>query len=71
VLMEYKLSDNHPDGFNLDFLMYDWRDNGELEDIKATPLPYQTPDNPRALLEFGVYRGSSRIINWQELFIDD
>jgi hypothetical protein len=30
-----------------------------------------TSDNPRALVEFGVYRGNSRIINWQELFINE
>lgn len=68
--------------YTLDFLKYDWRDDlydnvdgnpaeDDGADLKTDPDLYATPDNPRALLEFGVYRGNSRIINWQELFIDE
>jgi hypothetical protein len=66
VLMELDL-----DTALLGFLKYDWRDDGQTEDIKADPLVFGTQDNPRAVIEFGVYRGNSRIINWQELFIND
>jgi hypothetical protein len=66
VLMEFDL-----DAADLQFLKYDWRDNGESEDLKADPDANGATDNPRALVEFGVYRGSSRIINWQELFINE
>jgi len=66
VLIELDL-----DALGLGFLKYDWRDNSEAEDVKADPDVYSTTDNPRSLVEFGVYRGSSRIINWQELFINE
>lgn len=66
VLMEFDL-----DAADLQFLKYDWRDTGEIEDIKVDPYANGTTDNPRALVEFGVYRGNSRIINWQELFINE
>jgi hypothetical protein len=66
VLIELDL-----DALGLGFLKYDWRDNSETEDVKADPDVYSTTDNPRSLVEFGVYRGSSRIINWQELFINE
>ncbi|MDC0598555.1 hypothetical protein OAP18_01735 [Gammaproteobacteria bacterium] len=57
------------DALGLSFLEYDWRD----ED--ATEIEDENPNsnfinNPRALIEFGEFRGNDRIINWQELFID-
>ncbi|MEY4642133.1 MAG: hypothetical protein RLZZ227_2127, partial [Pseudomonadota bacterium] len=57
----------------LRFLKFDWRDGsgtGEdlYSDVKADPLDFSAPDNPRALIEFGTFRGNDRIINWQEIF---
>jgi hypothetical protein len=63
VLMEFDL-----DTANLPFLRYDWRGLTDDEDVNADG---DYSDNPRALLEFGVYRGNSRIINWQELFLNE
>ena len=37
-------------------------------DVKADPNDYSAPDSPRALVEFGAFRGNDRIINWQEIF---
>lgn len=57
---------------HLNFLQYDWRmdsggpgdegvdGDGNTDDIYT--------DNPRALIEFGTFRGNDRIINWQEIF---
>ncbi|MDY6982816.1 MAG: DUF6701 domain-containing protein, partial [Pseudomonadota bacterium] len=55
----------------LDFLTFDWRDAGELEDVKELDGGNPADDDqdfPRALIEFGTFRGNDRIINWQELF---
>ncbi len=61
------------DGLGLSFLKFDWRDGtgaGEdLEaDVKADPNVFGTTDNPRAVIDFGRFRGNDRIINWQEIF---
>jgi hypothetical protein len=50
----------------LDFLSYDWRTSGELED-ETQDGDYT--DNPRSRVEFGSYRGHDRVINWQEIYI--
>jgi hypothetical protein len=65
VVMEFDL-----DAANLGFLKYDWRsENGAVVEDEDANGVYQ--DFPRALLEFGTYKGSDRIINWQELFIQE
>lgn len=56
----------------LDFLKYDWRtevgpNSTDLYD--EIPEGANYTDNPRAILEFGSYRGHDRIINWQEIYI--
>lgn len=55
----------------LDFLGYDWR--GDAAEDPMDPYD-EIPDGdytdfPRAIIEFGSYRGHDRVINWQELFI--
>jgi hypothetical protein len=65
VVMEFDL-----DAANLGFLKYDWRsENGAVVEDEDANGVYQ--DFPRALLEFGTYKGNDRIINWQELFIQE
>ena len=61
----------------LDFLKYDWRggtDSSLFDEVPedllpATPTGNVYNDNPRALIEFGSYRGHDRIINWQEIYL--
>ena len=66
VVIEFDLKhDSLP--FWLDFLSYDWRVAGELEDDENNDLIFT--DNPRSRLEFGSYRGHDRVINWQEIYI--
>lgn len=50
----------------LDFLKYDWRTAADLYD--ETPEGANYNDNPRAIIEFGSYRGHDRVINWQEIY---
>ncbi len=61
-----------------DFLKYDWR--GGVPEPGATALDIlyddvpeeasgEYNDNPRAIIEFGSYRGHDRVINWQEIYI--
>lgn len=65
VVIEFNLTD--PDlPYPLDFLSYDWRTTGELEDDNQDGV---YTDNPRSRLEFGSYRGHDRVINWQEIYI--
>jgi hypothetical protein len=33
-----------------------------------TPEGANYNDNPRAIIEFGSYRGHDRVINWQEIY---
>lgn len=53
----------------LDFLQYNWRTDGDLYDETPEVGADVFNDNPRAVIEFGSYRGHDRVINWQELFI--
>ncbi len=52
--------------YPLDFLSYDWRTPGELDDDTQDGI---YTDNPRSRIEFGSYRGHDRVINWQEIYI--
>ena len=45
------------DALGLPFLRYSWPHEGNDYD-----------DNPRARLEFGVFRNHDRLINWQEVY---
>ncbi len=65
VIVEFNLSDPQLP-YLLDFLSYDWRTPGELNDDTADGI---YTDNPRSRLEFGSYRGHDRVINWQEIYI--
>ncbi|MGV3592658.1 MAG: DUF6701 domain-containing protein [Gammaproteobacteria bacterium] len=71
VLLELDLgydfvADPQKDG-SLNFLRYDWR--GAATQPEAGDVdPDGVQDFPRALVEFGTFRGNDRIINWQELF---
>jgi MSHA biogenesis protein MshQ len=63
ALIELNLND-----LGLKFLQYDWRDgNGNPITAEENTDGVYT-DNPRALVEFGSFRGNDRIINWQEIF---
>lgn len=77
VLVELDLDpndDNSPS--SLFFLEYDWRGGagegigdyaGDLFDEEPDGINFD--DNPRAIIEFGSYRGHDRVINWQEIYI--
>ena len=52
------------EALNLEFLRYEWRGADELLDQNGDD---SYDDNPRALIEFGTFRGHDRIINWQEV----
>ncbi len=52
--------------FSLDFLSYDWRGVGEIEDVNPDG---DYDDNPRGTVQFGSFRGHDRVINWQEIYI--
>ena len=54
----------------LDFLKFDWRSvNANITaPLSGDVDPDGTQDNPRAMVEFGTFRGNDRIINWQEIF---
>ncbi len=70
VLIEFDLS-NPSLPSPLDFLGYDWRgDPGEIDDYDEIP-DGDYSDNPRGLIEFGTYRGHDRVINWQEIYINN
>jgi len=55
------------DALGLSFLKYEWRGAGEIQDENQDS---SFDDNPRALIEFGVFQTNPRIINWQELFLE-
>ncbi len=65
AIIEFNLGDAHLP-FSLDFLSYDWRGAGEVEDTNEDSI---YSDNPRSRVEFGSYRGHDRVINWQEMYI--
>ncbi len=65
VVIEFNLLDPQLP-YPLDFLSYDWRTPGELDDETADGI---YTDNPRSRIEFGSYRGHDRVINWQEIYI--
>ena len=65
MIVEFNLSDPQLP-YLLDFLSYDWRTPGELDDETEDGI---YTDNPRSRLEFGSYRGHDRVINWQEIYI--
>ena len=49
-----------------DYLKFDWRNIGELYDENPDG---STPDNPRSIIDFGVFQGHNRVINWQEILL--
>ncbi|NKB33377.1 MAG: DUF11 domain-containing protein [Pseudomonadales bacterium] len=65
AVIEFDLSDAQLP-FSLDFLSYDWRGVGDLEDENEDG---DYTDNPRARINFGSYPGHDRVINWQEIYI--
>ncbi len=65
VVVEFNLTDPQLP-YSLEFLSYDWRTAGELENDTMDGI---YSDNPRSRLEFGSYRGHDRVINWQEIYI--
>jgi len=73
VLVELDLDPGDDESPNsLHFLEYDWRggageDPGDPFDEEPEGANYE--DNPRAIIEFGSYRGHDRVINWQEIYI--
>jgi MSHA biogenesis protein MshQ len=65
VIVEFDLGDaNLPT--SLDFLQYDWRTPGDVEDETEDNI---YTDNPRSRLEFGSFRSHDRVLNWQEFYI--
>ncbi len=69
VLIEFDL-DHASLPFSLDFLSYDWRTDPEVDEYDEIPDDDYT-DNPRGIVEFGSYRGHDRVINWQEIYIQN
>ena len=77
VLIELDLDPGDDDSpSSLHFLEYDWRGGlgegvgdyaGDLFDEEPDGTNYN--DNPRAIIEFGSFRGHDRVINWQEIYI--
>lgn len=65
AIVEFDLDDSSLP-FSLDFLSYDWRGAGEVDDINEDG---DYSDNPRGTIQFGSYRGHDRVINWQEIYI--
>lgn len=69
ALIEFNLSDPQLP-YSLNFLRYDWRGGaGEADIYDEVPEGANYNDNPRAVVEFGSYRGHDRVINWQEIYI--
>ena len=65
IIVEFDLGDaNLPT--SLDFLQYDWRTPGDVEDETEDNI---YTDNPRSRLEFGSFRSHDRVLNWQEFYI--
>lgn len=69
VIVELNLSNSATPSTTLDFLSYDWRTAGNLYDEIQEDVDNSFNDNPRAIIEFGSYRGHDRVINWQEIYI--
>lgn len=65
VIVEFDL-DHGSLPYSLDFLSYDWRTPGDIQE-ETQDSDYS--DNPRARLELGRYRGHDRVINWLEIYI--
>ena len=57
-----------PIALNLPFLKFNWY-GGDIPSgpYDETPDGGNVEDNPRAIIDFGVMPGHSRVINWQEL----
>lgn len=74
VIVEFDLGDADTGDASktLDFLSYDWRTETGSPDL-YDEIPQGTDnnynDNPRAIINFGSYRGHDRVINWQEVYI--
>ncbi|GAB5499209.1 MAG: hypothetical protein PsegKO_15200 [Pseudohongiellaceae bacterium] len=69
ALVEIDLS-NSSLAEQLDFLGFDWRGGpGEVDIYDEVPEGDDYTDNPRAIIQFGSYRGHDRVINWQEIYI--
>jgi hypothetical protein len=69
VLIEFDLNNptlNTP----LDFLSYDWRSDPEVDVYDEIP-DGDYSNNPRGMIEFGSFRGHDRVINWQEIYIQN
>lgn len=64
AIVEFDLTDPSLP-FPLDFLSYDWRGAGEIENINEDG---NYSDNPRGQVGFGSYRGHDRVLNWQEIY---
>ena len=64
AIVEFNLTDSSLP-FPLDFLSYDWRGAGEIENINEDG---NYSDNPRGQVGFGSYRGHDRVLNWQEIY---
>lgn len=69
VIVELDLNNQDTPSRTLNFLQYDWRSVGNLYDEIQENLDDTFNDNPRAIIEFGSYRGHDRVINWQEIYI--
>ncbi len=67
VMIEFDL-DSPTLPFSLEFLGYDWRGGGGVDDYDEIPDGAIYTDNPRGILEFGSFRGHDRVFNWQEIY---
>lgn len=67
AMVELNLSDPTLN-VRLDHLQYDWRALVEPDPYDDNPDGSYS-DNPRAVIEYGSYRGHDRVINWQEIYI--
>lgn len=65
ALIEFDLDDPSLP-FSLDFLSFDWRGVGDMDDENEDG---DYSDNPRGLIEFGSFRGHDLIINWRENYV--
>ncbi len=67
VMIEFDL-DSPTLPFSLEFLGYDWRGGGGVDDYDEIPDEAIYTDNPRGILELSSFRGYDRVFNWQEIY---